>query len=215
MEVVKSRSALLSNFEVLNLLKELETEQQVHARAALVKKEGDESEHQTNTIEALGPSLVRTCEPSNLRDHSGIEPRIQAIQYLSTSPLLTARQDETQVARLLQALQPYALTKIEKLQIINIAPLRPVELYVIIEEFEERFTSQDMDSILDIVRQCLDCSSSALPERSERPLDSNQILAIEDTEHVSKVNDWDDLNFIDQGPYGDGVDDLADIDDSD
>ncbi len=51
------------------------------------------------------------------------------------SPSLTARQDDAQGARLLQALHPYALTKIEKLQIVNLTPLRPVELYVVCTPF--------------------------------------------------------------------------------
>jgi hypothetical protein len=43
----------LSNFEVLRLLKELEAEQLVHARAALVKKEGEEADPKS-VVTALG-----------------------------------------------------------------------------------------------------------------------------------------------------------------
>ncbi len=74
-KVIKARSALLSNFEVLRRLKEQEAEQQVHARAALVKREDDEAEHQTNTIEALGAIVsenMRTIQfevcPSTFND---------------------------------------------------------------------------------------------------------------------------------------------------
>ena len=44
----------MSNLEVLGRLKELEADQEIDARAALVKKEDDETGHQPSTIEALG-----------------------------------------------------------------------------------------------------------------------------------------------------------------
>jgi hypothetical protein len=44
-QVVSSRNALLSNCEVLQLLREREAEQNIHAHAAMVKKEGDDADN--------------------------------------------------------------------------------------------------------------------------------------------------------------------------
>ncbi|KAF9517307.1 hypothetical protein BS47DRAFT_1390087 [Hydnum rufescens UP504] len=141
MEVLVPRSALLSNFEVLRLLKELEAEQLVHARAALVKKEGEEADPKS-VVTALGDIVSE-----NMRT-----VQFEVIEHLSTPPMLTTRQDEQSVAQLLVQLQVYELTKIEKLQIVNLLPTHAVELYVVIEEFEERFSMDDMEAMLEIVR---------------------------------------------------------------
>jgi hypothetical protein len=55
----------------------------------------------------------------------------QAIQYLSADFQPTRRQTEEGVAALTRALAPFELTKAEKLQVVNLAPTEPVELYVV------------------------------------------------------------------------------------
>ena len=55
----------------------------------------------------------------------------QAIQYLSADYQPTAQQSEAGIAQLTRSLAPYDLTKAEKLQIVNLAPTEPVELYVV------------------------------------------------------------------------------------
>jgi hypothetical protein len=55
----------------------------------------------------------------------------QAIQYLSAEFQPSRRQSDDGVARLARGLAPFALTKAEKLQIVNLAPTEPVELYVV------------------------------------------------------------------------------------
>ena len=59
-------------------------------------------------------------------DHS-----LQAIQYLSADYQPTSSQSEAGVIQLTKSLAPYDLTKAEKLQIVNLAPTEPVELYVV------------------------------------------------------------------------------------
>ncbi|EJD50956.1 hypothetical protein AURDEDRAFT_27602, partial [Auricularia subglabra TFB-10046 SS5] len=61
-----------------------------------------------------------------------------AIQYLSAPFQPTGRQSAEGTRALLGALRSYDLTKGEKLQIVNLAPTEPVELYVVVEELEER-----------------------------------------------------------------------------
>lgn len=56
---------------------------------------------------------------------------MQAIQYLSADFQPIASQTEAGIAKLVQDLTPFELTKAEKLQIVNLAPTEMVELYVV------------------------------------------------------------------------------------
>ena len=55
----------------------------------------------------------------------------QAISYLSGNYLPNISQKEEGITKLVKDLAPYGLTKAEKLQIVNLAPIRAVELYVV------------------------------------------------------------------------------------
>jgi len=80
--------------------------------------------------------------------------QVEAISYLSGSYLPNISQKEEGITKLVKDLAPYDLTKAEKLQIVNLAPTLPVELYVIVEELEDRFGDQ-IDEILGLVQQSL------------------------------------------------------------
>jgi len=56
---------------------------------------------------------------------------IQAISYLGAEYLPTRSQTEEGISNLVKNLAPYSLTKAEKLQVVNLAPTLPVELYVV------------------------------------------------------------------------------------
>lgn len=55
----------------------------------------------------------------------------QAIQYLSADYQPTSSQTDATVTQLTRNLATYDLTKAEKLQIVNLTPVEPVELYVV------------------------------------------------------------------------------------
>lgn len=55
----------------------------------------------------------------------------KAIQYLSADYQPTSSQTEAGIVQLTKSLAAYDLTKAEKLQIVNLAPTEPVELYVV------------------------------------------------------------------------------------
>ncbi|KIK48073.1 hypothetical protein CY34DRAFT_798704 [Suillus luteus UH-Slu-Lm8-n1] len=139
MEVVNARSALLSNFEVLNLLRELDAEHIARTKTAIrVKKEGEaagKNSHDTHA-EEISENL-RTVE-------------LEAIQYLSADYQPTLHQSDEGITQLVGSLQPFGLSKSEKLQIVNLAPTEPVELYVIVEEVEDRLGSR-MDDLLAVM----------------------------------------------------------------
>jgi len=143
--VLNPRAALLSNQEVLTLLRELESDNLLRTKAALrIKKEEEASGTTTNGVLALGgnPHLEAS---ENLRT---IE--VEAISYLSADYLPTSSQTEEGITILVKKLAPFEFTKAEKLQIVNLAPTLPVELYVVVEELEDRFGDQ-IDEILGYV----------------------------------------------------------------
>jgi hypothetical protein len=122
-QIVNPRSALLSNLEVLALLRELDTTHVAQQKTAQrIKKEDDDAGRPASNYVAISATSV----PENLRT-----VEMEAIQYLSAQWQPTGRQTEEGVAKLVRELEPYGLTKAEKLQVVNLAPVQPVELYVV------------------------------------------------------------------------------------
>lgn len=146
--MISARSALLSNFEVLTLLKELEADQLAKQKTALrIKKE--EEERIALSGKDTSPSHASLMAPEdvseNLRTvefevrcfhllhflHALIITVWKAIKYLSADYQPTKSQDAKSIQKLIRDLAPYDLTKAEKLQIVNLAPSETVELYVV------------------------------------------------------------------------------------
>ncbi|KAI8986128.1 HRDC-like protein [Trametes punicea] len=143
-QVLNQRSALLSNYEVLTLLKELESEHIARTKTALRIKKEEEAAGLPPRHQATPDDV---CE--NLRT-----VEVEAIQYLSADYQPTASQSEEGITQLTRSLGQWDLTKAEKLQIVNLAPTEPVELYVIVEELEDRFGDK-MEDILNTVKSSL------------------------------------------------------------
>ena len=57
--------------------------------------------------------------------------KIQAIQYLSADYQPTISQTSAGITKLVEDLASFELTRAEKLQVVNLAPTEPVELYVV------------------------------------------------------------------------------------
>ncbi|KAF9046237.1 RNA polymerase Rpb4-domain-containing protein [Panaeolus papilionaceus] len=154
MEVVNPRAALLSNYEVLTLLKELEADHLSRSKAAL---KGKKEEGATANGISIAPPSNNPPPPNtpNLEPSENLRTiEVEAIAYLSSDYLPICKQTEKGISKLVKDLAPYSLTKAEKLQIVNLAPTLPVELYVIVEELEDRFQN-DIDDILHIVESSL------------------------------------------------------------
>ncbi|KAF9468606.1 RNA polymerase Rpb4-domain-containing protein [Collybia nuda] len=161
MEVVDPRVALLSNFEVLTLLRELESDHLFSTKSALrIKKEEEASGGPTrppgnHTLFGEASENLRTIE-------------VEAIQYLSADYLPTHSQSPEGITQLVRSLAAYDLTKAEKLQVVNLAPTLPVELYVIVEELEDRL-GEGMDEILSHVQTTLASSSASATLDGQTP----------------------------------------------
>ncbi|XP_019872196.1 DNA-directed RNA polymerase III subunit RPC9 [Aethina tumida] len=62
-------------------------------------------------------------------------------------------QEPESIKNCLKALEPYSLTKTEKLMLINTPPTTALEIQLMIEESEERLTEQQVEEILQIIIQ--------------------------------------------------------------
>ncbi|KAF5360461.1 hypothetical protein D9756_004951 [Leucocoprinus leucothites] len=222
MEVLNPRSSLLSNYEVLTLLQELESTHLQRSKAAVrIKKEeeaaGAPPTH-TNPIPDISEN-IRTIQ-------------VEAIQYLTSDHLPTASQTPNGISQLVKDLSPYDLTKAEKLQIVNLTPTTPVELYVvrpylaclttlilmftlttkIVEELEDRL-GDSMDSILTTVETSLSTkptTANGTRDRAKQPLFLKDTVGAWDDVDADAI--IDDLDFMDHGE-GAGIEGDLDVED--
>ncbi|KAF8162450.1 RNA polymerase Rpb4-domain-containing protein [Mycena galopus ATCC 62051] len=188
MEVVNPRAALLSNYEVLTLLRDLESDHLARTKTALRIKKEEEASGLSSTVPAGGgkdPTVVEVSE--NLRTVS-----FEAIQYLAAEYQPTAAQTPEAITRLVQSLEPYGLTKAEKLQIVNLAPQNHIELYVIVEELEDRLAER-MEEVISHVQESLVLDPALVPiSRENVPRNTTQVEEWEaDEEFVGEVFDDD------------------------
>ncbi|KAG2195603.1 hypothetical protein INT46_002327 [Mucor plumbeus] len=118
MQIKTVRSALITNYEVLRLLEESQEAQKQ------VQKADQSVEY---------PEHLRTVQ-------------FELTEYLKETPCST--QTPEQIKHFMDAISQYELTKAEKLQILNLRPKSTVEIYLLIEECEERFTEEDLEQML-------------------------------------------------------------------
>jgi len=190
MEVINPRSALLSNFEVLTILRELDLDHIARTNTAIrIKKEDPDnagkSIHHTHTEEVS--ENLRTVE-------------LEAIQYLSADYQPTRNQTDAGISQLVRDLASFSLTKAEKLQVVNLAPSEPVELYVIVEELEDRL-GDHMDEILNVVSRSLS-TGATIATMENVPLGHSHTGIVEVYEEVEQEeweHDPEDIVFDDSG----------------
>ncbi|KAH9850190.1 HRDC-like protein [Lenzites betulinus] len=209
-QVLNQRSALLSNYEVLTLLKELESDHLARTKSAIrIKKEE----------EAAGLPPRHQAPPDDVSENLRTV-EVEAIQYLSADYQPTVSQTAESITQLTHKLGQWDLTKAEKLQIVNLAPTEPVELYVIVEELEDRYGDK-MEDILNTVKSSL---AGSAPEPNGAPGGDGmaqsaqaQMVYTEYTEEYAQDDghwqyDATDVVFDDTGE-GAGVEGDLDVDD--
>lgn len=126
MEIVNEKAALLSNYEVYAVLKELQAS----------------SEHKSN---------LKKHAPHHKKNLATIA--YETTKYLEKTPCV--HQDADCIERFLRAVDPFKLTKAEKLHLLNHRPSTAVEIQLLIEESEERLSEDEIDKLLDIVASVL------------------------------------------------------------
>ncbi|SAM07320.1 hypothetical protein [Absidia glauca] len=125
MKIKNTRSALISNYEVFDL---------VNDRISYQKQ--------------IQQSQSNVDYPEHLRTI-----QFELVEYIKGTP--TSTQSEDQVKAFLQQIDRYSLTLGEKVQVLNLRPKSAVEIYLLIEECEERFSEEDLDNILSIISTTL------------------------------------------------------------
>ncbi|KAI8329247.1 RNA polymerase II [Chlamydoabsidia padenii] len=125
MKIKNTRAALISNYEVFDLVNE-----------------------RINYQKQIQLSLSNVDYPEHLRTI-----QFELVEYMKGTPTSTQTQD--QVKNFLQQMDRYSLTLGEKVQVLNLRPKSAVEIYLLIEECEERFSEEDLDNILEIVSTTL------------------------------------------------------------
>jgi len=160
MEIVNKNVAFLSNCEVFGLLQQ--TKEKL-AQKVLAKKT---NRHNTNNQTNL---LLSEQQSINVDKHL---PTVvyESLRFLEKTACLN--QTPEVIKNFLEKLEArsneFKLTKIEKLQLINQRPASAVELQILIEDNEERFTLEQMDDLLDFVLE-------NLPAETIEPIENNQI----------------------------------------
>jgi len=159
MEIVNKNVSLLSNFEVFGLLQQTKEDL---AHKVIEKKT---NRHKTN-------NAVCSVELQNINIDKHLPTVIyESLRFLELTACINQSQDLiSNFLRKLDARKAeFNLTKIEKLQLINQRPISAVELQVLIEDSEERFTLEQMDELLDIVLESFPI------EESSESIGNNQI----------------------------------------
>jgi len=128
MDVVNECAALLSNYEVLNLLEDIQA---------------GRSGYKTPTLQQQ--NLATIC--------------YETAKYLEKTPCKT--QDSKVIEHFVKQLQPFNLTKAEKLQLLNHRPTTAVEIQLLVEESEERLTEEQTESLLRIIAESLPLSEDS------------------------------------------------------
>ncbi|PWZ00680.1 hypothetical protein BCV70DRAFT_199948 [Testicularia cyperi] len=171
MKVLKPRAALLSDFEVLRVLKQLEQEQQDRTAKAHEPASEDGATRDQLQTQGEDDDVWLTKIPENLRT-----VQYETISALSQITRPCAHQTEHGIAAFLEALQQrgYSVTdaesrrgalglnKSERLQIVNNAPQSIVELHTLVEELQERFHPHQIDEIVCLVQTHLPINSDGL-----------------------------------------------------
>lgn len=122
MKVEAEREKLLSNFELLEHLKE-------------IQQQGNNKAPDKKFKRSFNPDLETITK--------------DLTSYLSKTPAQTQTTD--MITQCMRDLAKFKLEKIEKLQIINSTPYSLVSLYSMIEECDQRFSEDESNEILDIV----------------------------------------------------------------
>ncbi|XP_037935090.1 DNA-directed RNA polymerase III subunit RPC9-like [Teleopsis dalmanni] len=75
----------------------------------------------------------------------------ETLQYLEDTPCKV--QSKPSIATFLKSIEPYKLTSNECLMITNDPPTCALHVQLLVEDSEERFTEQQVNELLDIVKQ--------------------------------------------------------------
>jgi DNA-directed RNA polymerase III subunit RPC9 len=129
-------------------------------------------------------------EENRLKDQKNLATvTYEAIKYLEELKCIHQKDDQIHNFLTIIKEKQLRLTKAEKLQIINTRPNNLIELQLLIEENEERFSEDALNLILDIVKTTLPINDSHN--------DANQDMSDESNDD-EEDNDDDDFDEEDE-----------------
>ncbi|CAG8812417.1 5001_t:CDS:2, partial [Racocetra persica] len=121
--IIDKRNAMLSNYEVLALLREMDEKQREQAK--------------------IDPNVKFAESLKTIQ--------FEVIQNLSSQQSPSSTQTPEQIEATLTNLKRYNLTKSEKLQLINLRPQSIADLELIIEDCEDRFEMDTLREMIYII----------------------------------------------------------------
>ena len=138
MEVKSENAAMLGNYEVMSLLRDLQKRQ-----------------NKPNKMQ------------SNLATIS-----YEITQYLENTACF--KQSPEIITGFMKGLEPFKLTKAEKLQMLNLRPRTAVEIQLIVEESEERLTEDQIYQLLKVVSEHLPGGEEEVVEEEQPEMDETE-----------------------------------------
>lgn len=141
MEILNKNAGLLSNSEVYSLLKQTKADL---TQKLIRKKNFDANNANLNQqVDKHLPTIV-----------------YESLRYLETTPACVAQTSAKQIGEFTSKLGEFDLTKAEKLAVLNHCPQSAVELQCLVENSEERFTVEQMDTLVEIIQTFLNANNT-------------------------------------------------------
>ncbi|XP_011164523.1 DNA-directed RNA polymerase III subunit RPC9 [Solenopsis invicta] len=75
----------------------------------------------------------------------------QTIKYFTDEKMAFVKQSPQKIQEFLKAMEPFKLTKAEKLTLLNLCPTTQLEIQLMVEESEERLTDEEVETLLQII----------------------------------------------------------------
>ncbi|KAJ9126628.1 hypothetical protein QFC24_001657 [Naganishia onofrii] len=194
MNVVKAHAALLSDLEVLKVFQE-QQEDNKKITEAISEQKAHLKAKQDN--DSTGLSKYTRMKAEVLQEQKNLAVRgitedilfvtEQVTSYFAGDVSLVKRQTNGGIRNLMQGLVEYNLTKAEELQIVNLAPRKLIELYLIVDEVDTRLSDEQQEALLHLVEQSLQHTDPEEGDMTilEDPEELNaEYDAINDEEHA-------------------------------
>ena len=158
MEIINARAATLTNYEVLRSLKE----QKDSIKPAKGKKEKGSKQQMNKSLLTVTLETLSWLEdsPAGVQEEHHVKEFAQQLSEM-------CQESKDDCGRSLQ------LSKQEVIHLINHRPGSAVEIQLLLENSEERFTEEQVEKLIQIVEECL--PAPALEEEDEDVEEGNDV----------------------------------------
>ena len=190
MRVIKVRAALLSDFEVLQLLRDSEAEQRNEARTRKEQQVSDTdiaSNFRTMQFEAI-TSLSQPFRACSLQTAEHIRAFLDDLQkrgYVIPDERILA--DEP------------GLTKTERLQLVNHAPSSVVELHTLVEELGQRMNDDQINEIIQCVTAHLPIPDASNTDPHSMPMEHPPPMILDNS--MTQATDMPDADMDEEDAF--------------